>query len=107
MSDVCLDPTANRAHGARIGFQVEVPGGILRFAPLRCEKGKGIRIVLIVDAKQRKGSWQSTFSTGGCQEYYRQASEGTCQGRPTTTQFESDAVEVMQGASVEPSTETR
>ena len=90
-----------------IGFQVEIPGWVVSLSPVGCDEGKGAGAALIADAKQGKGSRQSTFSAGGGQEYYGQPGEGTCQSRPTTTQFESDAVEVMQGASVEPSTETR
>src|SRR5262245_843237 len=52
MSDVCLDLTANRAHGARIGFQVEVPGWILSLSPVGCDEGKRIWVALIADAKQ-------------------------------------------------------
>jgi hypothetical protein len=96
MSDVCLDLTANRAHGARIGFQVEVPGWILSLSPVGCDEGKRIWVALIADAKQGKGSRQSTFGAGGGQVYYGQSSEGTCQSRPTTTQFEGDVVKVMQ-----------
>ena len=64
-------------------------------------------VALIADAKQGKGSRQSTLGASGRQEYHGQAGEGTCQSRATTTQFENDTVNVMQGASVEPSTETR
>jgi hypothetical protein len=72
-----------------------------------CNKPKRSGVALIADAKQGKGSRQSTFGAGGCQEYHRQAGQGTCHSRATATQFESDAVNVMQSSSVEPSTGTR
>ena len=74
MSDVRSGLTANRACGVRVSFQVEVPGWIVRLSPVRGYERKGMGVALIADAKQGKGSRQSTLGASGCQEYHRQAS---------------------------------
>jgi hypothetical protein len=64
-------------------------------SPVRGNERKPIGVALVADAKQGKGSRQSTFGAGGCQEYHGQPGQGTCYSRATATQLENDTVKMM------------